>query len=737
MTLEIGAGDLSLDDIVAVARDFAPVRLAGSALHRVRLGREVVDCLTGRGVKVYGLTTGFASMRDVCVSPDEAEHLSANLIRSHAGGVGEPFPEDVVRAVMLLRAHALAKGNSGVTPDLLHVLVAMLNGRVYPHVPRQGSVGSSGDLAPLSHLFLTVMGDPAGRVHRRLVEGHVAPPVDRHVARSQGLRSDSAYVPSPVEADFVPLAGETVARLNETVRGHLPPGVQVELPYRLKSKEGLAGNNGAVFSAAVLALAVYDAGRLLDTADLTAALSCEGIQVVPDFLDEGIVALRPHAGHARSAGVIRRALQGSDLVPRFGPCGFNMARFNGALEKLTRLARANPGHAALADLCDRMIALQPRIWAELAEHRREVEDGRLPLADAHRYPKAEELAAARAVIGPITARWEELLGYRDVTDGVALPGPLRRALARIYEDHAAKIVRNPDNPQVQDNYSFRATPTVIGAAREAWEHTARVVDTEVNAATDNPLILLGPLLDRAGLGDAPAPEAFRRWLDANSGVAADAVKSAGNFHGQPVGLAADHLSAALAEVGNVAERRIAALTDSHHSKGLPAYLTWRPGLNSGFMIPQYTAAALVTENKVLAVPCSTDSIPTGEGCEDHVAMSTLAARKCAQIIRNVERIVAIEVLCAYHAVQFRKPSRLGSGTARIEELIATELGDELLAAGGWADRDAQRAAFEELGLSRAAAEAVAPCVLDDVVLYPFIEAVADLVRRGRIAAFAG
>lgn len=769
--IRLGCAPLSVEDVVAVARDYHPVVLDETARKRVRLSRAVVDKLLDEKIKVYGLTTGFASQRDVIV--EDPRLLSKNLVRSHAAGVGDALPEDVVRAAMLLRAQALAQGYSGVTPALIEVLIALLAARVYPYIPAHGSVGCSGDLAQLSHLALTVIGDPMARVHRRVLsdaevtEVAVAEDAELDFADHVGLRrAESGYIALPQRSDFIRIGAES-----SKVRERLSAIVGEDVwPYELLAKEGLASNNGAVFTTAVLALAVHDGERLLDTAELATALSLEAHQTVLDPLHKGVRRARPHDGHEECAKKIARALAGSQLVRVEAAVGLNMSRFNRTMLELHSLARSadSPADAKrLGDLWRCMEGLQAELWSRIDRERARVLASALPeAARTSAYPKALELRACRRALGvtcgdeaaaedSIEAHWRRLIGWGD---GERIEsGALRERLTRVYLESFCKIVREIGNPQIQDNYSMRGAATILGACRETCREARRVVEIEGSSATDNPLILLEELLDPAGLDatriaresaddlvaaleawfDEPCAEAagFRSGPSGsmrNWALAADAVRSAANFHGEPVGMAADHLAVAIAELGAIAERRCAVLADVAHSNGLPSFLVWKQGLNSGLMITQYCAASIVSENKILAVPASVDSIPTGENSEDHVAMSFLASRKLAKIVENSEYLVAIELVTAYQAMQFRKPARLGRLTAQVESVLHDRLAP-LLAAMTTTSRDAY---LDDLGLGRAARDAVKACVLDDVVVAPLLDSVADLVRRGVIAAIA-
>jgi histidine ammonia-lyase len=465
---------LTLDDVVAVARAGRPVALSPQARQQVEECRAWVDQVVAQGdMVVYGLTTGFGSLHDVCVPMQYSEQLMYNLIVSHACGVGEPLPEDVVRAAMVIRANTLARGYSGIRLETLELLLEMVNRGVHPIIPEKGSLGASGDLAPLSHLALVLALDPRG---------------------SDEPSGEACY------------QGERLTGGQAMHRAGLERRV-------LGAKEGLALNNGTAVSAAIAALALHDAEKLLLQAEIALALTLEALRAVPDAFSERVHALRNHPGQLASAKHVRRLVQGSTLL----------------------------GSA----------------------------------------------------------------------------------------------------PRVQDAYSLRCAPQVLGASRDALGFVEQVLERELNAVTDNPLIFLD--LDRP-----------------NKAI------SGGNFHGEPVALAADLMGIAVAEVGSIAERRVFRLLSEHLSDGLPAMLVEGSGLNAGLMIPQYVAAALVSENKTLAHPDSVDSIPTCESQEDHVSMSANAALHALKIVRNVEQIVAIELLCAAQAVDLRLArqgeGRLGEGT---------------------------------------------------------------------------
>jgi histidine ammonia-lyase len=452
-TILIEGRDATIKDVALVARYGAAVALSDEALERVGASRAVVERCVDEELIRYGITTGFGKFCDVVISGDSNAALQKNLIMSHAVGVGDPLPDEAVRAMMFLRANALAVGHSGVRPETVGALVDMLNEGVVPIVPEKGSLGASGDLAPLSHVALALCG--------------------MGECRYRGKRLSAA--------EALAAAG-------------LKPVV-------LSAKEGLALINGTQCMTAIGALAAFDAWKLARTADLAAALSAQALRGIVDAYDERVHAVRGQFGQAESAAFLRALLEGSALTTR--------------------------------------------------------------------------------------------------------QGELR----------------------VQDAYALRCAPQVHGASRDAIGYVYDVVSREINAVTDNPLIFLNPE-DPSG-GD---------------------IISGGNFHGQPVALAMDFLGIACAELANISERRLERLVNPALSNGLPAFLVKEGGLNSGFMIVQYTAASLVSENKVLAHPASVDSIPSSANQEDHVSMGTIAARKARQILGNARTVLALELLAACQAV---------------------------------------------------------------------------------------
>jgi len=465
----IDGNSLRIEDVVAVARGNATVALSPAAKKRMQRSRAWVEKNVRDHSVVYGVTTGFGAFQNVSIAPEKIKALQRNLIVSHCAGVGEPFPEEVVRAMMLLRTNALAKGFSGIRVSTVETLLSMLKKRVHPVIPSQGSVGASGDLAPLSHMAAVLIGEGEA-----FYKG----------SRMPGSKAMKA------------------ARIT---------------PVVLEAKEGLSLNNGTQAMTAIGVLALNDAERLCTLADAAAAMSLECLKGRSTPFAPAVQALRPHPGQALSAMVIRKMIKGSRLV--------------------------------------------------------------------------------------------------DVVD----------------DDTRGKV---------QDSYSIRCAPQVHGASRDAVAHVRRVLQTEINSATDNPLII--PSLDKSF--------------------------SAGNFHGQPVAMAMDCLSLALASLGNISERRIAKLLDKNHNFGLPHFLTVDGGVHTGLMISQYTAAALVSENKVLIHPASGDSIPTSANQEDHVSMGAISARHAARILDNVEHIVAIELICAAQGIDFRRVVA-GKGTTSVYDAI--------------------------------------------------------------------
>ena len=470
---------LTLEQLLAASRTGAPVALDDSAREKLSRSREVVEKILEQGRPVYGITTGFGRFSDVPVSQQDSDTLQRNIIMSHACGVGEPLPQEVVRAMILLRANSLAKGYSGVRPAVVDFLLEMLNRGVHPVVPAKGSVGASGDLIPLAHMALTMLG--LGEAEYR---GKVRP-------AEQAL----------LEAGLHPLT--------------------------LTAKEGLALINGTQYMSALGALALLDAVELFKNATIAAALSFEALEGIASAFAPQVHSVRPHAGQGICAALMLKLLQASDLLTR---------------QKQKR---------------------------------------------------------------------------------------------------------------VQDAYTLRCIPQVHGATLDALAYIRGVLEVEINAATDNPLIF----------------------------PAGGEVISCGNFHGQPLALALDFLAVAVNELGNISERRIERLVNPALNNGLPAFLTANGGLNSGLMLLQYTAAALVSEGKVLAHPASVDSIPTSGNQEDHVSMGSVAAYKARRVVENITWVISAELLAASRALTFAK-HRIGRGSGAAFRLLCERLpreeGDRIL-----------------------------------------------------------
>ena len=464
-TCELDGRSLTVADVARVARRAdARVTVAPAARERLRGSRRLVEAAIASGQTIYGINTGFGKLANVRVAPDKLDQLQANLIRSHAAGVGTPLPAAVVRGLMLLRANVLLRPTSGVRPELVDALVALLNAGIVPLVPEQGSVGASGDLAPLSHVALALMG-----------EGEV------------------------LEAGAAAAAGPALGRARLA-------------PFQFAPKEGLAFINGTQAQTALLALLVHDARVLWRTAVGAAAMSLEALRGTPAPLDPRIHAARPHRGQIETADLMR---------------------------------------ALLAD-------------SEIRESHRE------------------------------------------------------------------------GDPRVQDAYSLRCAPQVLGAVADAIRFAEETVAVELNASTDNPLVFDN--------GD---------------------VISGGNFHGQPVAQAFDLLAMTLTTLQAIAERRVERLVNPDLSQGLPAFLTGDPGLSSGFMMVQITAASLVAESRSIAMPASIGSIPTDANQEDFVPMGMAAAWKAQRILANAQRVVAAELLCAAQGLEFLKPLTPGRGVGEI------------------------------------------------------------------------
>jgi len=464
MSIVLSGNKLTFSQLYAVALNHETVSLSPDAIARMKASRAVVDQLVASGKTAYGINTGFGKLASVRISGEQVRQLQVNLVRSHSCGVGEPLSEAETRAMMLLRANALAKGLSGIRPSVVETLISMLNTGVHPVIPSQGSVGASGDLAPLAHLAHVVIGEGEALHKRERLPG----------------------------AEALQRAGIT--------------------PVELEAKEGLSLLNGTQGMLALLSLALRDADILADTADVAASLSLDALRGSPGAFDARIMHAREYPG----AGTTAR-----------------------------NLAHLNEG-------------------------------------------------------------------------------------SQIRESHRAA----EKDPRVQDAYSLRCTPQVHGAVRDSLVQAREMALVELNSATDNPLVFV----KEGGKGD---------------------IISGGNFHGQPLAMAADQVAVALATLGGISERRVEQMTNPLTSL-LPAFLTPDPGLNSGFMIAQVTAAALTSENRALATPHSVDSISTSGNQEDYVSMGMSGARRLERMLRNLRHILAIELLCACQGIDLLAPLQTGT-----------------------------------------------------------------------------
>lgn len=466
---------LTLGQLEAVSARALDVELAPESHARMRASRAVVDRAAAGDAAAYGINTGFGKLADVRVPPDQVAALQQNLVRSHCCGVGEPLSEADVRGMLLLRANVLAKGCSGVRTEVAELLLSMLRHQIHPVVPSRGSVGASGDLAPLAHLALALIGE--GEV---FVQGQCVP-----------------------AAKALSDAGLT--------------------PLHLQAKEGLALLNGTQAMASVGGLSLARAQRATRLFDLAGAMSLEGLMGTPAAFDARIHEVRPHPGQIAAAAHLRALMEESEI------------------------------------------------------------------RESHRV----------------------------------------------------------NDPRVQDAYCLRCMPQVHGAVRGALDHAASVIEIEMGAATDNPLIFV---------------------TDSAANASGD-ILSGGNFHGAPLALALDYAAIAVADLLSISERRIDRLINPDINEGLPPFLSDRPGISSGFMIAHVTAAALLNEAKVLAHPASVDSVPTSGGKEDHVSMGMTAALKLRRVVENAEMVLAIEMMTAAQALEYRLPLKAALRVERARERV--------------------------------------------------------------------
>lgn len=508
-TIWLDGTKLSLEQVIQVAYGEAGdprVSIADEARFKVQRASDAVDKMVEEGQIAYGITTGFGAFKDKLIPRHEAALLQRNILVSHAVGTGEPFDRPTMRAIMLIRANTLSRGHSGIRLKTLELLVEMLNRGIHPIAPCKGSLGASGDLAPLAHMSLVLIGEGLAEY-----QGNILP-------------------------------GKQALELS---------GLQ---PVVLAPKEGLALTNGTSVMCALGVLETWRADHLSHCADIIACLSLEALNGTALAFDERIHQLRPHPRQVECAAFLRQALEGSDFTRPYDPTN------------------------------------------------------------------------------------------------------------------------------VQDPYTLRCIPQVHGAVREAIAYMRWMVGIELNAVTDNPLI----------------------FIDEQTGEVD--VLSGGNFHGEPLAIGMDYLGIAITELGNISERRLMRLLDSASNLGvLPAFLTKHGGLNSGFMLTQYTAAALAAENKVLAHPASVDTIPTSANVEDHVSMGAAAGLFARQINQNVEHILSLELMAAAQGIDFRKEvlspgAKLGKGTRQAYEQVREKV----------------------------------PFIENDTVMYPYIDEVKKLVKNGAI-----
>lgn len=463
----LGMEKMTLDDLVAIARQGVGVQLTKASEKRIAKTRKLIEQWVREEKAIYGVTTGFGALSDVTIPNKDSRRLQKNILMSHAAGVGNPLDKEIVRAVMALRIKDLARGHSGIRLETVRRLIKLLNADICPVVPEKGSVGASGDLAPLAHLSLVLLGMGEAFYEDRRLSG-------TEVLKKCGMD-----------------------------------------PINLEAAEGLALVNGTQVMTGIGGLAVYDSLWLSKMTDIAAAMSLEVLMGSKTEFDSRIHQVRPHPGQAGAADNMLRIIRNSEIITSHKDCG-----------------------------------------------------------------------------------------------------------------------------RIQDAYTLRCSPQVHGASKDAISYALNVIETEMNSSTNNPLIF---------------PESEEFLLG-------------GNFHGQPVALAMDFLCMAVSELASISERRIERLVNPKLS-GLPSFLVSDGGLNSGFMIAQYTAASLVSENKVLSHPACVDSIPTSANKEDHVSMGTISARKCREIVKNTENVIAIELLCGAQAMDLFTNTKPGEGTMAAYEVI--------------------------------------------------------------------
>lgn len=622
--LQIDGNSLNIEQIIQVARNRRRVKLSPAAMESTARCRAVVDMLVKHNVPVYGLTTGFGSKRNVFIDKEDTRKLQHNLVRSHASGIGKPLSEDVVRAALLLRANALAKGQSGLRTIVLEKILEILNKDIYPWVPDQGSVSASGDLAPLSHLALVVIGDPGGKIY--------------DPANAIKSSRPGNYVEYPDNDGFI-----------SSERSNLRNLFGYEA-IDLEAKEGLALTNGVQVTCAVGIINAWDTSMLVKHSDIASAMSLETIKGIAGAFDERIANARPYQGQKISASNIRLMIENSSILSI--PINLAMVR------KVTVLLKDS---TEIKSIPDEIKSSIEKIISSLEKIRLNPHS----LITDEKENKASQL---RRGLIPCQTEIQTVirkLFNMDTDEGSLLT--LRENLvqgADILEKAVPKIA------SVQDDYSFRCASQVHGAVRNTLSHVMELLTVEANSATDNPLIF--PPEGPADLNEYISSLTVEKC--------AESVISGGNFHGEPIALAMDYLTMGVSELGSISERRTAKIVDGRHNNGLPSLLIDKSGLNSGFMIPQYTAAALVSENKSQCFPASVDSIPTCENTEDHVSMGLIAARKTRTVLENTEKIIAIELLNSFQGLHFRYPfnRELGKGNQIVFDLMEQTKGIEFV-----------------------------------------------------------
>ncbi len=624
--ININGNDLNISQVVAIARYGAKITLDKNAINKIQRCRDVVDIVVEKDMVVYGISTGFGALRDHIIPHTQTVLLQKNLIRSHACGVGTPLSPEIARAAILLRANTLAKGNSGIRVIVVKQLLEMLEKGICPWIPSQGSVGASGDLCPLSHIALVLMGDPAGKfIYWK--------PSDKKQNINNLFNQENLISSTPE---------------NLKKYGFSP----IELSY----KEGLALNNGTQIMSAIACITLYDSYWTLHSAELATCLSFEGIQGVGTALDSRIHHVRPLSEQPEVSQRLRHYLKNSTILstPINGAVLYQIYKKiqNIILEfnaKSSIKDKNNKKYAPIYKIIINSLKEMASAIDEIvvAEKKIAEKEANLPWQISY---NTKSLERAKEKIKSLKENILNLLNNKIQGTNIELKldnfFEISRIISQIIDDLDNVV---PSNCPTQDDYSFRCTPQVLSCAWRAWKHAAEVLTTEINSATDNPLIFPPEIPARA-----KKTTSYKNWLKKNYEICRKAVISGGNFHGEPVGMVMDYLAIALAEVGSISERRTAHLVDKNHNHGLPAFLIEDAGVNSGFMIPQYTAAALVSENKILAHPATVDSIPTSANTEDHVSMATIASRKCQQTLENLVNIIAIEILTANQAVYLRK-----------------------------------------------------------------------------------